>query len=155
MKHLYIPFLLLATLCSCGDSDDETKDMDKPVITDSGIEACPQDCQTFKRGEEMHFCYLFTDNVELGNYNLEIHNNFDHHTHSTSAADCPMEEKKTPINPWIYNEDFAIPAGTQSFEAHQFITIPSDVDCGTYHFVIRVTDLAGWQQIRSVSIHIE
>lgn len=155
MKKISATLFLLCALSGCGDSDDEKKDMEKPVITDLGVEACPQDCQSFKRGEEMQFCYLFTDDVELGSYNIEVHNNFDHHTHSTSAVECPMEDKKSPVNPWIYNEDYAIPAGSTHYEAHQFITVPEDVDCGTYHFVIRVTDQAGWQQIRSVSIRIE
>jgi len=30
-----------------------------------------------------------------------------------------------------------------------------DIDPGEYHFMIRVTDASGWQQLRSVAIHIQ
>ena len=39
-------------------------------------------------------------------------------------------------------------------EASLRIPIPEDVDLGEYHFMIRVTDASGWQQLRSVSIRL-
>ena len=84
--------------------------------------------------------------------------NFDHHTHSTEAEECGEEghehETTTPVHPWIYNRDFTIPAGSRVYDASVPITVPAEADPGEYHFAIRVTDAAGWQQIRSLSIHI-
>ena len=91
-------------------------DQEKPKIED-GTVPNPIDCQQYKKGETLPFHYTYTDNVELGNFNIEIHNNFDHHTHSTSADDCPLDDKKSPVNPWVYNQDQAIPAGLKSYEA--------------------------------------
>ncbi len=108
----------------------------------------------YHKGETIPFRYTFTDNMELGNFNLEIHNNFDHHSHSTSAGDCPLDPIKTPVNPWIYNQDFAIPTGATSYEAKVDIPIPYDIDNGDYHFMVRVTDKAGWQQLKAISIKI-
>jgi hypothetical protein len=93
--------------------------------------------------------------MELGIYNIEIHNNFDHHSHSTDAVECDSESKKKPINPFVFNRDFPIPVGKTVFEADNTILIPMDVDTGDYHFMIRLTDKAGWQQLKAVSIKIK
>ena len=95
MKRIYYLLIpLLCALCACSGSDADSKDMEKPVISSDGIVANPIECQVYHRGESIPFQYLFTDNVELGYYNIEIHNNFNHHTHSGSAIECPLEPAK-------------------------------------------------------------
>ena len=155
MKKIYLLLTLLCALCACSSSDDEeTKDMTYPVINTTDIVAVPTDCQVFKRGDVIPFNYLFTDNMELGAYNIEIHNNFDHHTHGTSSVECPMEAKKDPVKPWVYNQDFTIPAGQRTYTARHDIAIPADIDPGDYHFMVRLTDHAGWQQLHALAIKI-
>ena len=122
---------LLCALSACSSSDDDEKDMQQPVITDQGITANPIDCQVYQRGETMPFHYVFTDDTELGNFNIEIHNNFDHHTHSTSSTECALADN-----------------------ARIDIPIPADIDPGDYHFMVRLTDKAGWQQLKAVAIKI-
>lgn len=147
--------MLLCALCACGSSDDdEPKDMEKPVISNQGITANPIDCQQYHRGEVIPFHYVMTDNQELGSYNIEVHNNFDHHTHSTTSAECQMDEEKDPQNPWVYNSDFNIPTGQRTYDARIDIQIPADIDTGDYHFMVRLTDRAGWQQLHAVAIKI-
>ena len=128
--------------------------MTYPEISDKGIVAVPVDCQVFKRGDVIPFNSLFTDATELGAYNIEIHNNFDHHTHSTSSVECEIGAKKEPVNPWVYNQDFMINGGQRSYTARHDIKIPADIDAGDYHFMIRLTDRAGWQQLHAVAIKI-
>ena len=128
--------------------------MTYPEISEQGITANPIDCQVYHRGETIPFCYVFTDNDELGKYNIEVHHNFDHHTHSTSATTCSMDAIKKEQNPWEFNQDFNIPDGQKSFSAREDIKIPTNIDTGDYHFMIRLTDKAGWQQIKSVAIKI-
>ena len=154
MKKSILMISLLCALSACSSSDDDEKDMQQPVITDQGITANPIDCQVYQRGETMPFHYVFTDETELGNFNIEIHNNFDHHTHSTSSTECALADKKAPVNPWIYNHDFTIPAGQRSYDARIDIPIPADIDPGDYHFMVRLTDKAGWQQLKAVAIKI-
>ncbi len=149
---------LLLCFASCSSSDDnEEKDMEKPVIEESQDpnKANPIPCQIYNRGDVIPFRYVFTDNDELGNFNIEIHNNFDHHTHGTASVDCPLDEKKKPVNPWVYNQDYPIPSGLKTYEAKTEIQIPKDIDPGDYHFMIRVTDKAGWQQIAAISIKVK
>lgn len=45
-------------------------------------------------GDTILVHFICSDDTELGNYNIEIHSNFDHHTHGTSAVDCEGEEGK-------------------------------------------------------------
>jgi hypothetical protein len=146
----FLPALLLG---GCG-SDEDAKDMRKPVIEMSGDGYFPQNCMTLKRGDSFTFRAKFSDNVELGSYNIEIHNNFDRHSHSTGSEECEMEAKKTPVNAWVFNQDYSMPAGLKEFEAGNEITVPSDVDTGDYHFMVRLTDKAGWQQLMAVSVKI-
>lgn len=154
--------LMVALMCvvtlsfsSCSSDDEDAKDMEKPVITDKGVTANPIDCQVYQRGENILFHYVFTDDTELGAFNIEIHNNFEHHTHSTSSVECHMDEQKQPVNPWVYNRDFTIPAAQRQYDATVDIPIPADIDTGDYHFVVRLTDRAGWQQLKAVTIKIQ
>ncbi len=156
MKKAIFTLSLLCALCACSSSsDDDKRDQTPPVISGNGIVAVPIDCQVFNRGEVIPFNYIFTDDTELGSYNIEVHNNFDHHTHSTSSIECEMDAKKTPVNPWVYNKDFTIPAGQTKYISSFEIPIPEDIDAGDYHFMIRLTDKAGWQQLHAVAIKIQ
>jgi len=129
--------------------------MTYPEISQEGIVANPTDCQVYERGGVIPFNYIFKDDTELGSYNIEVHNNFDHHTHSTSSVECQMDEKKTPQNPWVYNQDFSIPEGQRTYTSRFDIPIPADIDTGDYHFMVRLTDRAGWQQLHAVAIKIK
>jgi hypothetical protein len=146
----YLATFLLLFSCS----QDEDHDMEKPVIDMNGALAFPLTCDVVYRGESFTFKALFTDNEELGNYNIEIHNNFDHHSHSTDDVECEPDEKKNPVKPFIYNKDFSIPSGSVSYEAENNIPVPGDVDTGDYHFMVRLTDKSGWQQLKAVGIKI-
>ena len=144
-------------LVCCGKTKE--KDMIPPEIIAVGDYTSPLNCQEFHVGGVLPFAWAFSDNEELGSFNIEIHSNHDHHTHSTEAEECPEHEEGhnhgDPVNPWVFNKDYAIPAGTSYYEADIKIPIPEGIDPGEYHFMIRVTDISGWQEIKSVAIHIE
>lgn len=110
----------------------------------------------YNRGDVIPFRYRFADNEELGNYNIEIHNNFDHHTHGTQEKSCgPDKTERNAKNAFYYNQDFSIPRGSKAYDASQEIQIPATVEPGDYHFVIRVTDQTGNQQLRAMAIKIK
>ncbi|MBP5667386.1 MAG: DUF4625 domain-containing protein [Salinivirgaceae bacterium] len=159
MKRIILPMIFMCAVCACNNSD-KAEDMTPPTITNEGVNACPVDCQKFKRGSVIPFEYVFTDDTELGNFNIEIHTNADHHTHSTSAVECDADEHDhehhaEQVNPWVFNSDFDIPEGQQTYTATINIDIPADIDPGDYHFMVRLTDQAGWQQLKSMAIKIE
>ena len=157
MKSIKIWAALLAVsllfLVSC--SDDEQTDTIKPEINMDVAGAFPQPCDTLYRGESFTFKAEFTDNVELGAYNLELHHNFDHHTHGSHVETCPVHPDKDPVNPFYLNQNYDIPAGSSTYTAEVEIDIPADVDTGDYHFMVKVTDREGWQGWQSVSVKIE
>lgn len=157
MKKILLSLTMLCALCACSNSDDNNDvDMTAPVISEEGIVAVPIECNVFSPGDVIPFQYVFTDNVELGNYNIEIHNNFDHHTHSGSAVTCQLDDKKEAGDKaWVFNQDYSIPAGQHTYTARIDIPIPVDAETGDYHFMIRLTDRAGWQQLKAVSIKIK
>lgn len=153
MKKTILSAMLLCALCACSSDDDDEKDMTQPEIVAADT-ASPLECDTYHKGGKIPFRYLFKDNQELGSYNIEIHNNFDHHTHSTSAVECSLDAVKETQKPWVFNRDFSIPEGQKSYDASMEIDVPADIDAGDYHFMVRLTDKAGWQQIKSVAIKI-
>src|SRR5690606_19363291 len=91
-------FLLIAfTFLGCS-KDNETVDTEYPVIDITSEDAFPVQCSTIERGETFTFRASFTDNVALGSYSLDIHHNFDQHTHSTEVDECDLEPVKKPVN---------------------------------------------------------
>lgn len=138
---------------SC-ESDKNEIDTEYPIVDISAANAFPVQCSQITRGQKITFRAKFTDNTELGSYSLDIHHNFDHHTHSTEVNNCESEPVKKPVNPMLYINSVTIPAGQKSYEATQEIMIPADVDPGDYHFMIRLTDKEGWQTIRGLSIKV-
>jgi hypothetical protein len=152
-KSLIALLIGLLTLASCS-SDNNEIDTAYPVIDISASNAFPIQCSEITRGQKITFRAKFTDNAALGSYSLDIHHNFDHHTHSTEVNNCVSDPVKKPVNPMLYINSVTIPNGEKSYEAVQEITIPSDIDPGDYHFMIRLTDKEGWQTIKGLSIKI-
>lgn len=152
-KSLATLLIGLLALASCS-SDNNEIDTEYPVIDISASNAFPIQCSEITRGQKITFRAKFTDNVALGSYSLDIHHNFDHHTHSTEVNNCVADPIKKPINPMLYINSVTIPNGEKSYEAVQEITIPTDIDPGDYHFMIRLTDKEGWQTIKGLSIKI-
>ncbi|KAF2508836.1 DUF4625 domain-containing protein [Flavobacterium foetidum] len=156
MKILKFILSLLAStffLASC-ESDTSETDKEYPVIDNAFPNAFPIQCSEIKRGQKITFRARFSDNAELGSYSLDIHHNFDHHTHSTEVNNCIADAVKKPVNPMLYINSATIPSGQKTYEAIQEINIPSDIDLGDYHFMIRLTDKEGWQTIKGLSIKI-
>jgi Domain of unknown function (DUF4625) len=152
-KSLIAVLISLLALASCS-SDNNEIDTEYPVIDISASNAFPIQCSEITRGQKITFRAKFTDNTALGSYSLDIHHNFDHHTHSTEVNNCVADPIKKPVNPMLYINSVTIPNGEKSYEAVQEITIPTDIDPGDYHFMIRLTDKEGWQTIKGLSIKI-
>jgi hypothetical protein len=110
-------------------------------------------------GESFTFRVLFSDNVELGSFSIDIHHNFDHHSHSTEVTECQLDPKINPDNPFVFIQDYTIPAGSKSYETNLSISLPSGnvgvlFDEGDYHFFISLTDKEGWSAQKGLSIKI-
>lgn len=134
-------------------------DEEKPLIDLYGGDAFPLNCDTLYFGETFTWTVAFSDNVELGSYSLEIHDNFDHHAHSTEVETCVFDEDKVAENPYYVVMDYEIPAGQASFLVSEEISLPASnanglLEPGDYHFFIRLTDREGWSAQKGLSIKI-
>lgn len=155
MKKILALFaLVLLIFAACKKDNNEEKDTQYPEIQ-ATANSFPTQCGVVTRGQTFTFKATFSDNKELGAYSLDIHHNFDHHNHSTEVNQCTFEAKKAPIKPFIFIQNYNIPAGSKQHEATAQIVIPADVDPGDYHFMIRLTDKEGWQTIKGLSIKIQ
>ncbi len=148
---LAIFYVILLSNCS---SDSET-DTEYPVIDISSAQAFPKQCSSVDRGKKFTFRARFSDNLALGSFSLDIHHNFDHHSHSTEISNCEFEAVKTAVKPFLFIKDYSIPEGQTSYEATVEIEVPVDADPGDYHFMIRLTDKEGWQTIKGLSIKLQ
>jgi hypothetical protein len=154
-KFTFLLLMLLFGVLSCDDGNDI--DTEKPSINNDFTGSFPVNCDTLYFGEEFTIKLLLKDNVELGSYSIEIHNNFDHHSHSTEVTVCELWPKKVPVNPFVFIDDYKIPAGSIEFKTSQVISIPTvngkgAFDEGDYHFFISLTDREGWSTQKGLSI---
>jgi hypothetical protein len=90
---------------------------------------------------------------------IDIHNNFDHHSHSTEVSECSLDPVKTPINPITVIEEFDIRASLTTYNAQIPISLPAsnvngNYDTGDYHLFISLTDKEGWSTQKGLSVKI-
>ncbi len=152
-------WLLLFSIGAVTACEQSEKDTEKPVIDLSVAGAFPLNCDTLWFGEPFTFVAQLSDNIALGAYTIEIHHNFDHHSHSTEVSTCALLPKKIAINPYHYIQDYEIPSGLNSTRAELQLVIPitgqkGNFDDGDYHFYIGLTDQEGWSAQRGLNIKI-
>jgi len=153
LKHV-LSIIILTTIMSCSNDDGNDRDETKPTISINYNEGFPQACTQLERGQTYNFRAIVTDNVELASYSLDIHHNFDHHTHDDQEAVCSLDPVKEAVNPMIYMENFLIEDGLTSYEINIEVTIPNTIDVGDYHCAYSVTDKTGWQSRTSIDLKI-
>ena len=141
-------------MTSCSSDDSIDKDEQKPTISINYTEGFPQACQELVKGETYVFKAQVSDNKALAAYSLDIHHNFDHHTHDDQGAQCDLGTIKEAINPFIFIENYSIDNAVTLYEINISITIPNDIDTGDYHCAYSVTDETGWQGRTSIDIKI-
>jgi hypothetical protein len=156
--HLFPAAIVLIAFSIAGCSRDDTDEL-KPEINLDFENAFPQNCDTLWLGETFTFKARFSDNVELGSFSMEIHENFDHHAHSTEVVNCELAPVKIPVNPFHFIRDWPIPEGTTTYETDVQISIPGGnskgiFDEGDYHLFISLTDREGWSAQKGLSVKI-
>ena len=151
---LSLVFIGLTFSAACSSDSDTLKDEEKPTLSLAYEGGFPQGCAVLNRGETYTFKAQLTDNEALAAYSLELHHNFDHHTHDDQAAVCELGPLKEAVNPFIYRENFKLEDRPKAYEINIQVTIPDDIDTGDYHCGFSVTDATGWQRRTSVDIKI-
>jgi hypothetical protein len=157
-KLLVMTGILLVFLSFQGCNKTEI-DQEKPSILLSASETSPANCDTLWIGEPFVLNMVFTDNVSLGAYTVDLHHNFDHHSHSTETVLCTFDPQKQPINPYLLIRDFSIPEGLQWYQCNDTMMIPGssqqgDWDEGDYHLSVSVTDREGWSTYKAFHVKL-
>ena len=142
-------FALVLVSCTETEIDEE-----KPTITVNYAGGFPQTCENFRLGQSYAIKAKVTDNLELASYSIEMHHNFDHHTHDDQQGSCQLEPVTTPVNPFVFSSSERISEGLTSYELEIDLIIPDGVDTGDYHLALSVTDVTGWQARTSVDVKI-
>ncbi len=134
-------FAILFGLMSCKKEKKEEFDNQKPSINIIK----PSNNQVIKGNENLQIEVKFTDNMNLSQYKLEIHPNFDGHSHGKTD-----EEVATP---WEW--DTIVNISGKEHNAKFSIKVPSNVKAGNYHFMAMCTDAVGYEaQWRVINIKI-
>ncbi|NIJ46553.1 hypothetical protein FHR24_003042 [Wenyingzhuangia heitensis] len=154
IKNYLFYFLVASLFIACTSDDGFDKDEEKPTISVNYTNGFPQGCTQLTKGQTYSFRAQVTDNKELAAYSLDIHHNFDHHTHDDQVTECDLGAIKSSVNPYLHVENYTITEGLTAYEINISITIPDDVDTGDYHCAYSVTDKTGWQSRTSIDIKI-
>lgn len=126
--------ILSVLFVSCSD-DDKLGDTTKPVITLNA----PAEGAVLMPGSHIHFDMDLADDVMLGSYKVEIHNNFDGHDHTKAAA----EAETGNTTPFSYNNSWDVSGQKNIHIHHHEIEIPTNATEGNYHLMVYCTDAAG------------
>lgn len=154
IKKTTLLLLLCLPLVNCS-SDSENIDEEKPTISVNYNQGFPKSCTVLEKGKQYTIKVKVSDNVALAKYAIDIHHNFDHHTHDDQGSQCELNPIKTPVSPLIFMQNYTIDNEPKEYEISQVITIPNDIDTGDYHCQISVIDITGWQSRTSIDIKIE
>ena len=76
-----------------------------------------------------------SDDVMLKSYKIEIHNNFDHHSHDTRATGTTVD--------FTFNRSYDVSEQRTAHIHHHDIVIPANATPGDYHLMVYCTDAAG------------
>ena len=114
-----IALLATVTFMFSSCDNDDSSDTTKPLIELHE----PEEGQALEIGNEhgVHFEMDLSDDVMLKSYKIEIHSNFDHHSHGGNSR---AAQKTAHIH-------------------HHDIVIPANATAGDYHLMVYCTDAAG------------
>lgn len=126
---LALAALLIIGISSCKKDDDNNStptDTTKPTAQ----LASPADDDEFISGNEITVNATITDDLELSQAKIEIHENFDGHSHMKNGS---------PEFQWDSIIDLSGKSATLNFK----VALPVDIAAGNYHFTMKVLDKQG------------
>lgn len=133
-RFIMLPVVMFAVIfIGCKKEDDHPQDPlvddnQKPVVI---IEA-PSDGSVHIGGNSLNIKLLITDNINLSQYKIEIHNAFDGHSHGKMMTSLPFAwDTIVNVGGTITNPTFSIP-------------LPADIAAGNYHITAQAIDAAGY-----------
>jgi hypothetical protein len=136
-RQIIVILFLSGLFTSCIFSGGYLVDITAPEINVN----TPQAWDELATAEFIIFDATFMDDLELGSYSIDVHDNLDGHGHGRIAQpkDDPALER------WIFKKNYSIPEGYIMFVAQHDddILVPENTMAGPYHFIVQAVDQAG------------
>ena len=127
-KYIFSSALMVSLgLMAVGCNDDKEEDTVKPEVVEVSIDGEDHDIAV-SAGTNMAVGATVSDNEDLGELKIDIHDVFDGHSHKSSAK-------------WAEVRIVELSGTKQTVE--ESIAVPVDATAGPYHCVVRVIDEAG------------
>lgn len=137
MRTIKFPLILAIVLtavfsfASCSDDDDV--DNTKPVIN----LVSPAEGAILKIGSDVHFDAVFSDDVLLKSYTIEIHDNFSEHGHTSKSV------SEGATKDFFFKETWSLAGKKNATVHHHEVIIPENATPGKYHLIVYCYDEAG------------
>ncbi len=154
-KNLFVTMVALLAIgfVSCRK---EKIDTEKPTIT---IHAPHNQGHLLIGGKNgVHFDVEFADNVALKSYKVDIHNNFDGHSHQLPAVQRVQANNDSIA--FSFMRAWNTIEGQKNAKVHQHeIKIPVEINgkpvkTGNYHFVVYCLDKAGNESFKAIDVKL-
>lgn len=161
MRQLMIQSTLIAIVIAVALMYGCAKDVDTEEVQPKVELLTPSPCDTLYYGEPFVYRIKITDpsGNGLGNLSLDIHNNFNHHSHGSHIT-CQMDPKKDPVDPYEEAWIFSLPDDKDEYVFEETFTFPEKKDVNTpwdegdYHFHIYVTNQDGYQTFTTLDVKV-
>ena len=151
-KLIYLIFLIVIFSACIEEKDTE---IEQPVVE----LLSPLPCDTLYFGESFNYTVKITDNTDLENISMDMHNNFGHHNHGAHET-CNMDAPKDAVHPYANSWIFSLPEEKKEYVFDTLLSLPAMkndttlYDFGDYHFHIYVTDNDGYQVFTSLDVKV-
>lgn len=126
-KIILLPLLISLISISCDKDDDN--DEKAPTISNATINGLTEEI-IVNTGGDLKFEALLSDDQELGEFKIDIHDIFDGHSHGKKAS-----------TPWVYTQTYSLDGVSKNFEST--ITVAQNIAAGPYHSIMRLLDESG------------
>ncbi|MDR2058062.1 MAG: DUF4625 domain-containing protein [Dysgonamonadaceae bacterium] len=133
-SKIYIASICFLTVYSFFFPSCDEGDTTKPVI--NLIE--PEEDDSLLIGDDVHFDAEFSDDEALASYKIEIHNNFEDHSHDNTRAGSAEETVD-----FTFEKSYDLSGKKNADVHHHDIIIPKNATPGNYHLMVYCTDAAG------------
>lgn len=129
--------IVMVSISGCIDDAGGTLDITAPEIQILH----PLPGSYHEAGGFIEFESLFKDDLELGSYSIDVHDNLDGHEHGRIAGPATDPE----LVRWSFKRNYSIPAGMIIYVAQHDdnIDILPNAIAGPYHFIVQAVDMAG------------
>ena len=153
MKKIYLPIFACLTLLACSKDDEKPMDTEKPIfkmITVNGTESIDGKELEIRllpdTSNQLKLNITASDNEELSQLQVEIHEAFDSHSHSRLAE---TKGDTLAFGPKIY------PLTGKESTAEITVGLVKNTVYGEYHIECVLLDKKGNRTEKIVALHLE